>query len=130
MRPWDHHNLLKASLHPRHNDRPIRQQHDKEHLPQLPFDRVRKADEPERYRLRPKFLSLQRADLYVVKGRHAVGSDLSRFLFGYSRWENSVHRPQKRTALIIRRHTQRQGQSVEKSMGEAGSPGRDSFRRK
>jgi len=31
------------------------------------LDRVRKADEPEPYRLRPKFLSLQRADLRVIK---------------------------------------------------------------
>jgi hypothetical protein len=29
----------------------------------------------------PKFLSLQRADLYMVKGRHEIRCDLSRFFF-------------------------------------------------
>ena len=48
-----------------------------------PFDRVREANEPERYRLRPKFLSFQRADLYVVESRHEVCGDLCRFLFRY-----------------------------------------------
>jgi hypothetical protein len=42
-----------------------------------------KAYEPERNRRCPKFLSLQRADLHVVKGRHEVGGDLSRFFFGH-----------------------------------------------
>jgi hypothetical protein len=69
--------------HSGHNNRPIRQQNDKEHLPQRPLDRVRKADEPERYRLRPKFLSLQRADLYVIEYRHKVCGDFCHFLFGY-----------------------------------------------
>jgi hypothetical protein len=52
-------------------------------LSQCPFNRVRKADEPERDRLRPKFLSFQRADLYVVEGSHKVCGDLCNFLFGY-----------------------------------------------
>jgi hypothetical protein len=33
-----------------------------------------------------KFLSLQRADLYVVKGRHEVCGDLCHFLFRYGVW--------------------------------------------
>jgi hypothetical protein len=52
-------------------------------LPQRPFNHVRKADEPERDRLRPKFLTLQRADLYVIEGRRKICGDLCRFLFGY-----------------------------------------------
>src|ERR1700722_17291664 len=74
---------LQPFLHPRHNNRSIRKQDYEEHLSQRSFDRVRKGNEPEWNRGRPKFLSLQRADLYVVKSRHKIGSDLSRFLFGY-----------------------------------------------
>jgi hypothetical protein len=74
---------LQFLLHSGHNHRPIRQQDDEEHILDWSFHRVREAEEPERYGLRPKFLSLQRADLYVIECRHEVGSDLSRFLFGY-----------------------------------------------
>ena len=36
---------------------------DKKHLSHWSLDRIRKADEPEPYRLRPKFLSLQPTDI-------------------------------------------------------------------
>jgi hypothetical protein len=78
---------LQPLLHARLNNRSIRQQNDKEHLPQRPFDRVRKADQPEWDRTCPKFLSLRCADLYVVKCRHKVGGDLCHFLFGYALWD-------------------------------------------
>jgi hypothetical protein len=64
-------------------NRPVRQHNDKEQLSQWPLDRVRKAYQPKWDRLRPKFLSLQCADLYAAKGRHEIGSDFSRFLFRY-----------------------------------------------
>jgi hypothetical protein len=72
-----------ASSHSRHNNRPIRQQNDKKHLSHRPLDRLRKTAEPERDRRGPKFLSLQRSDLYVIKGRHEIGGDLSHLLFCY-----------------------------------------------
>jgi hypothetical protein len=74
---------LQPVLHLWHHNRPIQQQNDKEHLSHRPLDRVRKANEPEWNRLRPKFLSLQRADLNTIKGRHKISSNFSRFLFGY-----------------------------------------------
>jgi hypothetical protein len=66
------------------NNGPVRQKNDEIHFAQWSFYRVREADEPERYGLRLKFLSLQRAELRVVKGRHKIGSDLGGFLFGDS----------------------------------------------
>jgi hypothetical protein len=74
---------LQPLFHPRHNNRPIRQQDDEEHILDWSFNRVRKAYKPKRNRRCAKFLSLQCSDLYVVKSRHKIGSDLSRFLFGY-----------------------------------------------
>ncbi len=74
---------LDTYSHARHNNRPIRQQDDKEHLSQWSFNRVRKANEPVWNRLCPELLGFQCADLYVVKGRHKVCGDLSSFLFGY-----------------------------------------------
>jgi hypothetical protein len=47
---------LQPLLDSRHNHRPIRQQYDKKHLSHRPFDRVRKANEPEWNRVCPKFL--------------------------------------------------------------------------
>jgi hypothetical protein len=73
---------LHPLLHPRLNNGPIRQ-NDKENILDCTFNRVRKANEPERYRLRPKFLSLQRTNLDVVKGRHEVCGDLGHFLLSY-----------------------------------------------
>jgi hypothetical protein len=70
-------------LHLWHHNGSIRQQNDKEHLPQRPLDRVREANEPKRDRRRAKFLSLKSADLYVIKSRHKVCGDLCHFLFGY-----------------------------------------------
>jgi hypothetical protein len=45
---------LQSFLRSGHNDCSIRQQHDKEHLAQLPFNGVGETNEPERNRLRPK----------------------------------------------------------------------------
>jgi hypothetical protein len=75
---------LKPLLYPRHNNRPIRQQNDKEHILDWSFDRVRETNHPKWNRGCPKFLSLQHANLYVGKGRHEVGGGFSRFLFSYS----------------------------------------------
>jgi hypothetical protein len=44
---------------------------------------VPEAYEPEWDRLRPKLLRLKYADRDMVKGRHEVRCDLSRFLFSY-----------------------------------------------
>jgi hypothetical protein len=79
----NHEDDYNPLFHPRLNNRPIRQQYDKEHLSHRSLHRVRKANEPEWNRTCPKFLSLQCADLYVVEGRHKIGSDLCRFLLGY-----------------------------------------------
>jgi hypothetical protein len=38
-----------------------------------------KADQPEWNRGCPRFLRFQRSDLYVIKGRHKISSDLSPF---------------------------------------------------
>ena len=70
---------LQSLLHAWHDDRPIRQQNGKEHILDWTFNRFRKADEPERNRRRPKFLSFQRADLFVIKGGHEVCGDLCPF---------------------------------------------------
>ena len=74
---------LHPVLHLWHNNGPIRQQYNKEHILDWTFNRVRKANELERHRQRPEFLSLQRADLRVVEGRHKIGGDLGHFLFRY-----------------------------------------------
>jgi hypothetical protein len=74
---------LKPLFHPWHNDRPIGQQHDKEHILDWTFNRIRKANESERDRICPKFLRFQCADLYLIKGRHKIGSNFSRFFFRY-----------------------------------------------
>jgi hypothetical protein len=98
--------FLEIRLHPlrhaRHNNGAIRQQNDKEHILDWSLDRVRKANEPERNRRRSKFLSFQRADLYVVESGHEVSGDLCRFLFGLWHWENSVHQPQKHIQVFHR----------------------------
>ena len=77
---------LQSLLHSWHNNRPIRQQCDKCSLSQWPFYRVREADQPKRDGRCPKFLRFDRADSDVTKGRHEVGGDLSRFVFGYGVW--------------------------------------------
>src|SRR5271169_414612 len=64
----------------RHNDRPIRQQYDKEHLSHRVSE---KQIEPEWDRRCPELLRFECADLYVVKCRHEVGGDLCRLLFRY-----------------------------------------------
>jgi hypothetical protein len=52
-------------------------------LPQWPFNRVRKANKPERSGRCPKFPRFQCSDLDVIECLHEIRSDLSRFLFGY-----------------------------------------------
>ena len=80
MATWQLQPLRNARFH----NFAIRQNDNKKHLSQWSLDRVRKANEPERNRRCAKFLSFQCADLYVVKSRHEVCGDLSRFLFRYS----------------------------------------------
>ena len=75
--------ILEAFRRSRLDNRPIRQEDDKEPLAQRSFGRVRKANEPEGNRTCPEFLRFQCSDLEVVKGHHKVRSYLSRFLFGY-----------------------------------------------
>jgi hypothetical protein len=101
--------LADSRLHPlrhaRHNNSSIRQQNDKKHLPQRSLDRVRKAYEPERDRLRSKFLILHCVGLYVVECRHKVCGDFCHFLFGYSVGRilfTSLEKVFQRTAVIGR----------------------------
>ena len=59
---------LQPLRHPWHNNGPIRQQNDKEHiLDWTPLPAVRKANEPKWDWRCPKLLRLQCSDLYVVK---------------------------------------------------------------
>jgi hypothetical protein len=76
--------LRQPLCHSGLNNRPIRQQYDKKHILDWSFNRVRKANKPKWDRLCPKLLRFERADLGVIKGRHKIGSDLSRLLFGNS----------------------------------------------
>ena len=89
-----HERRLQPLLHLWHNNCPVRQQYDEKHILDWSFNRVRKADQPKRSGRCPKILRFQCSDLYVIKGRHKVGSDLSRFLFRLWRQENSVHQLQ------------------------------------
>jgi hypothetical protein len=52
-------------------------------LPDRSFNRVRKTDQLKRSGRFPKFLSLQRANLFVVEGGHEICGDFSRFLVRY-----------------------------------------------
>jgi hypothetical protein len=78
-----HRNLqrLQPLLDFRHN--PIRQQNDEKHILDWSFNRVRKANKPERNRRCPKLLRFECADLDVIKSRHKIGSDLCDFLSGH-----------------------------------------------
>jgi hypothetical protein len=75
--------MLKPLLYSRLNDRPSGSSTTKNICRSGPFDRVRKADEPKWDRTFPELLRFEPADLYVIKGRHKIGGDLSRFLFRY-----------------------------------------------
>ncbi len=74
---------LQPLLHARHNNGPVWQQNDEEQILDWSFNRVRKANEPERNRRCSKFLSFQCAYRFMIKGRHEIGSDLGGFLLGY-----------------------------------------------
>jgi hypothetical protein len=52
-------------------------------LPQWSLDRVRKANEPKWDWTCPELSRFECADLYGIKGRHKISSDLSRFLLRY-----------------------------------------------
>jgi hypothetical protein len=58
---------------------PIRQQRDKEHLPQWSLDRVREADKPVRDPLCPKTPALNCANPDAIKSRHEFCSDAQVF---------------------------------------------------
>jgi len=91
---------LHPLFNPRHNNRPIRQQDDEIHLAHWPLDRVRKADEPKRNGRCPKFLSLQRPDLYVIKGRQEIRCDLC-FLSGHGLCDLLLIDLEKRTSAAL-----------------------------
>ena len=74
---------LQPLLHSRHNNRPIRQKYDKEHLSHRSFNRVRKADQPEWTGFVRNFCVSSAPDLDVIKSRHKIGGDFSRFFFRY-----------------------------------------------
>jgi hypothetical protein len=75
----------KSGLLADHNNRPVRQQDDKKTFAavvSLTFYSEKWISQKGTGVVR-KILRFQCADLYVVKGRHEVGSDFCRFLFRY-----------------------------------------------
>jgi hypothetical protein len=85
--------LLRAFCHSRLDNRPVRQQNDKEHSLDRSLNRFRETEKPIRNWACTEFLALQHPGLHLVESRHPVGRNFCRLLFQRENDQDRFHNP-------------------------------------